>query len=169
MASTDTAIITLHPRQPPSQPSAQNQNQSQSPLPPLLQTPAGLALLELQGTIKFSDLATQTHEGQASGTEIPIGRLTFPEYRPDNGLGIESKAWMKRAYLYVGEHQRLAGEVKSLGKPMAVVRRRDITSGGYRGDGDGEDGEGTAEELEVVEIVKYKIVFSQRPEPVSRS
>jgi chromosome transmission fidelity protein 8 len=38
-------------------------------------------------------------------------------------------------------------------------------SGGYGIGGEDETG---AEELEVVEIVKYKLVFSQRPEPVSK-
>lgn len=64
---------------------------------------------------------------------------------------------MKRVYMFVGQHQRLLGEVKKLGKPLGVIRKC------KRGDGN-EEGEGE-EDLEVVEIVKYKIVFSQRPEP----
>jgi chromosome transmission fidelity protein 8 len=64
---------------------------------------------------------------------------------------------MTRVWMYVGEHQRLAGEVKRLPRAVAVLRRR----GGEGGEG-GED----AEELEVVEVVKWKVVFSSRPEPV---
>jgi len=123
---------------------------SPNPLPQLLQTPAGLALLELQGTINVP-------HSDASSPSIPIGRLDFPSYNPD-ALDPSSTAWMKQVYLYVGQHQRLTGEVKKLPKPLAVVRRR------------GEGGEDeVAEELEVADIVKYKLVFSNRPEPVTGS
>jgi chromosome transmission fidelity protein 8 len=61
---------------------------------------------------------------------------------------------MKGVYLYIGKHQRLTGEVKKLPKAMGVLRRREV---------EGDD----QEQLEIVEIVKHKIVFSQRPEPVS--
>ena len=57
---------------------------------------------------------------------------------------------MKMVYLYVGKHQRLTGQVKKLPKAMAVLRKK----------------EADTESLEISEIIKYKIVFSQRPEPV---
>ena len=68
----------------------------------------------------------------------------------------------------------MTGECKKLGKPIGIVRKRET-----KADGDGdtgmsgvsEEGEdedrGKTEELEIVEIVKYKIVFSARPEPIS--
>ncbi|KAK1832131.1 chromosome transmission fidelity protein 8 [Podospora conica] len=62
---------------------------------------------------------------------------------------------MKRVYLFVGENQRLGGEVKKLTKAVGIVRRR----------GGEEDG-GQGGELEVVDIVRYKICFTNRPEPV---
>lgn len=60
---------------------------------------------------------------------------------------------MKRVYLYVGKHQRLTGEVKKLPKAMGIMRKREGVGNGI-------------EELEIMEIVRHKIVFSQRPEPV---
>ena len=64
---------------------------------------------------------------------------------------------MKRVHLYVGQHQRLTGEVKKLPNAVAVIRKRD--SG---------EAEATAEvdEVEIADIVYYKIIFSSRPEPV---
>ena len=61
---------------------------------------------------------------------------------------------MTRVHLYVGQHQRLTGEVKKLPNPVAVITKRhdDAT----------EDGE-----LEIMDIVYWKMVFSSRPEPVS--
>lgn len=135
-----------------------------NPLPQLLQTPSGLALLEMQGTINLPshDDEDSTTTGSQSGVasqQTPVGRLIFPDYDPaDNS----KTGWMKRVYLYVGKHQRLTGEVKKLPKALAVIRRR----GEARMDVDSEEGEDRTEQLEVVEIVKYKIIFSIRPEPV---
>jgi len=141
-------------------------------LPQLLQTPTGLALLELQGTINLSGAAEGDGPaaGQPGGGAVAIGRLDFPDYHAA-AADPAATAWMRRVYLYVGEHQRLMGEVRKLPKPLAVVRRRPAAGGGGEeaaagGAGGDEDGGATAETLEVVELVKYKIVFSQRPEPV---
>lgn len=94
----------------------------------------------------------------------------FPFYNPLlHGEG--DAKWMKRVYLYVGDNQRMTGECRKLGKPFAVVRRRqrgadedvdDVRMEMGEVDGDNEQ----QEELEIVEVVRYKIVFSGRPEPV---
>lgn len=119
---------------------------STNPLPQLLKTPAGFAILEIQGSINLSPASPST-------ATIPIGRLVFPDHSADEPS--ENKSWMKRVHLYVGQHQRLTGEVKKLANPVAVIRKRD-------------SGEATSEgnELEIAEIVYFKIIFSSRPEPV---
>ncbi|KAF7543897.1 hypothetical protein G7Z17_g10377 [Cylindrodendrum hubeiense] len=126
---------------------------SANPLPQLVQTPSGLALLELQGTINLPEDA----EGEVLGN-VEIGRIDFPDYVPD-AVG---SAWMNRVHLFVGQHQRLNGEVKKLPKAMAVVQRRQnkVVSGS------GGEVEEQGDNLEVVAIVKYKLLFSNRPEPV---
>lgn len=63
---------------------------------------------------------------------------------------------MKRVYFFAGKHQRLTGEVRKLAKPLAVLTKAEDA------EGEGEGGEA----LKVQEVVRYKIVFSQRPEPV---
>lgn len=155
------ASVTLHPSTtgPPPATAAPGNN----PLPQLLQTPSGLALLELQGTINLPAAEEEGSQHQQQQPHIPIGRLDFPDYRPDSiTFDASSTAWMRRVYMYVGQHQRLTGEVKKLPRAVGVVRRRQQQGGG----GSGDDGSDRAEELEVVEVVKYKIVFSSRPEPV---
>jgi chromosome transmission fidelity protein 8 len=143
--------------------SASPRSASENPLPQLLHTPSGLALLDLQGTFHFPTPSP-------TDDSTLIGKLVFPLYNPDLN-GPDDTNWMKRVYLYVGANQRMAGQVKKLPKPFAVIRKVD-TSGK---DGDVEMGEsdatgnGTQEELEIVEVVRYKIVFSTRPEPVSTS
>ncbi|KAH6608026.1 chromosome transmission fidelity 8 [Trichoderma cornu-damae] len=144
--SSSTAKLYPPSKQPPS-PAPTN------PLPTLLQTPSGLAILELQGSINLP----QDGKGEALG-DVEVGRLEFPEYSPD-AIG---SAWMKRVHMYIGQHQRLTGEVKKLPKAIAVVRKRQnrtlqSSSGPYVEEGDN---------LEVVEIVKYKLMFASRPEPV---
>ena len=145
---------------------------SSNPLPALLQTPSGLAVLEMQGTINFGggssndddDDGTETEETMAGA--IPTGRLVFPDFDPAKPS--DDTAWMKRVWLYVGSHQRMTGEVKKVPKPFAVVRRRrraetqaeDETPGSSAGDDELRDG------LEVVEIIRWKLSFAIRPEPV---
>lgn len=127
-----------------------------NPLPTLLQTPSGLALLELQGTINLPSRDEDEEDDDTPTSsktyETSIGRLVFPEYVE----GAEDGAWMKRMHLYVGKHQRLPGEVKKLGKALAIMRKKRNT----------EEGNDNGDELEIVEIVKWKIIFSHRPEPV---
>ncbi|GLA61290.1 hypothetical protein AtubIFM54640_001809 [Aspergillus tubingensis] len=156
--------IPLHPRA--SNPSARVNN----PLPQLLQTPSGLALLELQGTINIpsqensesndSSRSSPDGPGNPNGApvfETPIGKLMFPDYSPQFTAPDDTK-WMKRVYLYVGRYQRMTGEVKKLPQPLAIVQRRQKELGAAADD---------KEELEIVEIVKYKIYFKSRPEPVN--
>jgi hypothetical protein len=123
-----------------------------NPLPTLLQTPSGLALLEIQGTIHVPPVVHDENgdvdmndEGSIS---TPVGNLVFPEY--DAAAVPDDTKWMKKVYLYVGNNQRLTGQVRKLPKAIAILRR----------DEPGED------RLRAVEIVKYKIQFSSRPEPV---
>lgn len=144
--------VTLHPHN-TSKPITNLDN----PLPQLLQTPSGLAILELQGTINVPDSIDSANNEQAgSNTSHLIGRLSFPHYR--EGDASDSNAWMKRVYLHVGRYQRLTGEVKKLAKPLAVIRQRAAPGTATSPD---------TEELEIAEIVYYKILFSSRPEPVS--
>ncbi|KAJ5369807.1 uncharacterized protein N7496_005899 [Penicillium cataractarum] len=128
-----------------------------NPLPQLLQTPSGLALLELQATINVPTSEAEQDDrsednGLANSTsyETPIGKLMFPDYSIHNP---DDTKWMKRVYLYVGRYQRMTGEVKKLPRPIAVLQKRAGTVG--------------TEELEVVEIVRYKVFFKSRPEPVN--
>ena len=138
-----------------------------NPLPTLLQTPSGLALLELQGTINLpvhgiEDSITSI-KADGIAQETPIGRLIFPDYDP-NDPG--NTTWMKRVYLYVGKHQRLTGQVKKLPTAIAVIRKRTDGSLPKRNSEEMETGVKQPTELEIVEIIKYKMLFSTRPEPV---
>ncbi|CCX11889.1 Similar to Chromosome transmission fidelity protein 8; acc. no. P38877 [Pyronema omphalodes CBS 100304] len=85
-----------------------------NPLPQLLQTPSGLALVELQGTLNHPNDGTV------------IGTFFFPK---DDG---------KKVWLYIGAHQRMLGEIKKLSTPMGVLRRRTPGVLGERGAGDTE-------------------------------
>lgn len=111
-----------------------------NPLPPLLQTPAGLAILEIQGSLHTPPPSTE-QEGGTGMTDI--GKLVFPLYNPQ--ASGDDVSWMKKVYLYVGRHQRLTGQVVKLGKgkSVGVVRKRQ---------NDDENG------LEIVDVVRYKIV-----------
>ncbi|XP_014550361.1 hypothetical protein COCVIDRAFT_115667 [Bipolaris victoriae FI3] len=136
---------------------------TENPLPHILHTPSGLALLEIQGTVHFP---APTDSSQPS---TQIGKLVFPHYNPDINDPSDTK-WMKRVYMYIGKGQRMTGECKKLANPIAVLRKKvsedgeeDVDMGGMAGEGEGVK----EEELEIVEVVRYKVVFSARPEPIT--
>jgi len=131
------------PSVPISMPAKANSTVS-NPLPSTLQTPAGLAILEIQGSLN-STLHTEP------GANLPVGKLDFPLYNAK--APTSDTAWQKRVHLYVGKHQRLTGEVKKLPQAVAVLRKVP---------GDSADGQA----LEVAEIIYYKVLFASRPEPV---
>jgi hypothetical protein len=120
-----------------------------NPLPQLLQTPSGLAILEVQGTIHIPPVATSDGDMNLV-PDTQVGHLIVPDY---NAANLNDTAWMKLVYLYIGKNQRLTGQVKKLPNAIGVLRRRE--SGG--------------ETLEIAEIIKHKIVFSSRPEPVTEA
>lgn len=66
---------------------------------------------------------------------------------------------MQKVWLFVGQNQRLTGELRKLSKPLGLVQRR-LTEGGGEDDG----GEEVTEELEIMEIVRWKMFFGGRPE-----
>ena len=136
----------------PSQGRSQSRSTDVNPLPQLLQTPSGLALLEIQGTVNLPAPGSSSAPGST-----PLGRLVFPNYSTSHLP--ENTYWMKPVYFYVGQHQRLTGEVRKLTNPMAVIRRR-ISETEIEEPID-------HQELEIAEIVYYKIIFSSRPEPIS--
>lgn len=94
-----------------------------------------------------------------------VGKLVFPLYNPTINDPSDTK-WMKRVYMYVGKGQRMTGECKKLAKPIAIIRKRE-TEDTAMGGTEQENASTGKEELEMVEIVKHKIIFSLRPEPVS--
>lgn len=138
------------------QPRTKANDSLSNPLPSLLQTPSGLAILEIQGTIHGPSLQSEQPIRETQNTRI--GRLEFPLYT--SAEPAEGK-WMKKVYLYVGKHQRLTGEIKKLVKPLAIIRKFDGTE-----QPNGSEAADASEGLEVVDIVKYKLLFSGRPEPV---
>ncbi|KAF3932546.1 hypothetical protein ABW20_dc0103524 [Dactylellina cionopaga] len=124
-----------------------------NPLPQLLRLPTGLAILELQGDINFPS----PEDSDSNINFTTVGNLIFPDATSET----TDLKDLKRVWLYIGKHQRLTGEVKVLPKPLGILRKRkqdedDATTAG----------KGAVEELEIVEVIKHKIIFSKRPEPV---
>lgn len=133
-----------------------------NPLPQLLQTPSGLAIVEIQGTIHGPHTSSLGSDSNQSLVTTTVGRLEFPLYEKNQEK--DDGKWMKKVYLYIGKHQRLTGEVKKLAKPLGVIQKAGVGAGAAGMDSV-EDRDGTSD-LELVEIVRYKLLFSSRPEPV---
>ena len=107
------------------------------------------------GVVSPPEPADLARVAEQAGAELIVVGL------PVSLDGAEGEQWMKKVYLYVGKHQRLTGEVKKLPRAIAVIRKRD---GVAQTAGEGDEDENA--ELEIVDLVKFKILFSSRPEPV---
>jgi chromosome transmission fidelity protein 8 len=138
-------------------------------LPPILQTPSGLALIELQGKIVLDDNGS---DGTSDPTSmLELGRFVFPSADDTTDLHSLDDWDGRRVFLFVGKHQRLTGEVRKLNKPLAIIRRRGTTESSslvtHKGQAQSNTSAITSsEELEIVEIITQKIMFSHRPEPI---
>ncbi|KAK9367740.1 Ctf8-domain-containing protein [Lipomyces kononenkoae] len=110
-------------------------------LPELLQTPTGLALIEIQGTLYAA-------QPSSDGTPSEIGRLTFDG---------------NTAWLWIGEHQRMEGSVVDLNPPFGVLRR--VTTA-KQSEVQEENGSPDGTAVEIVEVIRKKILFASRPEPI---
>ncbi|KAK9235853.1 Ctf8-domain-containing protein [Lipomyces kononenkoae] len=109
-------------------------------LPELLQTPTGLALIEIQGTL-------YAPQPSSDGSPSEIGRLTFDG---------------NTAWLWIGEHQRMEGSVVDLDPPFGVLRRSTAKQSEIQEEGGSPDGAA----VEIVEVIRKKILFASRPEPI---
>ncbi|USP81127.1 hypothetical protein yc1106_08401 [Curvularia clavata] len=148
-----------------SPPAAQNQNINSNTCYFLPQQSAKVFYLE-----KTRANCQMHFPASSAQSSTQIGKLVFPYYNPDINDPSDTK-WMKRVYMYVGKGQRMTGECKKLPKPIAIVRKKgreageDVDMGGTGAENEGEVSKD--EELEICEVVKYRIVFSARPEPIS--
>ncbi|KEF55312.1 uncharacterized protein A1O9_08966 [Exophiala aquamarina CBS 119918] len=136
-------------------PNPSEHDSTSNPLPQLLQTPSGLAIVEIQGTIHGPHTLPSDSPSSNSTVTTRLGRLEFPLY--DTQDKSDGK-WMKKVYLYIGKHQRLTGEAKKLAKPLGVIQKANSAISDSAMD--------MNSHLELVEVVKYKLLFSGRPEPV---
>jgi len=151
--------VQLHPRFD----DARAVDAAPSPLPTLLQTPAGLAVIEIQGTIHApGQIDFPSTQDDMSSSSLQVGRLEFPLH---DGRDAEGGAWMRKVYLYIGKHQRLSGEVKKLSKPLLILAKGETPASSMTDDS--EMGNGPQQEhLDILAVIKYKILFASRPEPV---
>lgn len=151
--------VALHPRVD----HARAVDTATSPLPTLLQTPAGLALIEIQGTIHApSQIDFPSTQDDTTTTSLQVGRLEFPLY---DGRDAVEGVWMRKVYLYIGKHQRLSGEVKKLPKPLLILAK-DETPARSMIDASEVGSSPQQEHLNILAVIKYKILFASRPEPV---
>lgn len=123
-----------------------------NPLPPLLKTPFGLAMIEIQGTLNISQPSIDPIQ--------EVGRLVFPNIPAGTVPDSDDTKWMKKVLLYIGKNQRLTGDVRKLPKPVAVIRRKEQSED----DNDAEASGAVVDELEIMDIVRYKLFFGGRPE-----
>ncbi|KAK9480882.1 chromosome transmission fidelity protein 8 [Lipomyces japonicus] len=134
-------------------------SQQPAALPTVLQTPSGLALIEIQGTIHTSGAGAGGDHHDDDEPVHEIGRLVFQG----------STVW-----LWIGRHQRMEGSIVDLKPPLGLIKRVQQKKNDHDHEHEQEQEQkdhdesgnphGTA--VEIVEIIRKKIVFLTRPEPI---
>lgn len=114
--------------------------------PTVLTTALGNTIIEIQGELILPD-------------EKPVGLTPEQEEKYSQLDGI---TWAvefgkleldgKKATLYIGTSQRLLGQVKTLDPPLGLMRFP--------------QSDGTDEDIELVDVLKHKIIFTGRPLPI---
>ncbi|QHS73827.1 Ctf8p [Saccharomyces paradoxus] len=107
-------------------------------------TPLGMMVLEIQGELKlpkdFASLAKK--DSQHDGRFSEQGGQTIIRF---GSLQIDGE----RATLFVGKKQRLLGKVTKLDVPMGIMHFNSKDN-----------------KVELVDVMKYKITFKDRPLPI---
>lgn len=123
-------------------------------VPNILQTPSGLILIEIQGTIHIGKKALKAtdsleldiHGDQNTPSHDLIGTLDFSQLEKDGEV-----------ILNVDQHQRLRGKIEKLNPPLAIMRtdqaKRKVNHSEHV-------------EIPIVDIVRLKVVFATLPEPI---
>lgn len=134
----------------------------------LIFTPYGLMLLEIQGEL---NLPIEFPQGQPKTDEdreylnnfitineihhaVKFGNLVFDE--KDNS----------KVTLYVGKSQRLLGNVVKLSTPLAVLKIPLKNEDEMMLDNDDNANQQEEELIKLMDIVKAKVIFKQRPLPI---
>ncbi|ANB12471.1 Chromosome transmission fidelity protein 8 [Sugiyamaella lignohabitans] len=143
-------------------------------IPEVLRTPSGLALVEIQGTVHIgsnaltdSGLNLNTKEsslsfdgdGDLDMNQLP--RESGNSFRTDlNLLGkFTFSEDSKDVVLIMGNYQRLRGKIVALKKPVAVLKMLNRETSATPSSSNSID-------IPVVEIIRHKVLFDSRPEPV---
>lgn len=129
-----------------------------SVIPQTLQTPSGLALLDIQGNIRIGNKALTGKGGLGleSQNGEPEDYISILEYVGEFDFS-DVLAGGSEVLLRVGKSQLMKGKLEKLKKPVAVLRiasDEQITT------------EDEVKEIDVVEIVYYKLAFTTMPEHV---
>ena len=110
---------------------------------PLISTPLGLCMLEIQGHLNLPHVALDhTHDAvivDNGHQAVRFGRLEFDDTNAS------------KVVLYIGNSQRLLGSIVDLATPLGVLR---IPTNGDN------------HQAHMVDVIKKKLIFKERPLPV---
>lgn len=135
----------------------------------LITTPYGLALLEIQGELNLPH----------TKPDIPLNQLLpLDQEKMKNFITVDDiydavkfghlqfdEKDDLRVTLFIGKSQRLIGNVAKLDVPLGVLKVP-LKQEARNGHGDVDMDEEEEQEIQMVDIVRAKMIFKQRPLPI---
>ncbi|ODV95680.1 hypothetical protein PACTADRAFT_50368 [Pachysolen tannophilus NRRL Y-2460] len=118
----------------------------------LIDTPGGLAILEIQGVLNLPTKLNSTHQlldDTAIDSDLVRQAIKFGDLQLEDN---------NKATLYIGKSQRLVGTVESIDPPLGVLK--------FSNHVENDENKNSSSKIEMIEIVDKKIVFRTRPLPI---
>lgn len=136
-------------------------------LPPFLRLPQGLVMIEIQGTIHRPTAVPQQFTSTSDDPNpafiktkhgkdaVNIGKLKFDIANPNSN----------KVELLIGKNQKLVGSIKELEKPLGILQFPKLEEPSKANDQEYLK----TQRVQLMEIVKHKLIFSNRPVPLMDS
>lgn len=114
-------------------------------------TPRGNAIIEIQGELVLPDTIPDDLTDRENEKFIKIDSTVFSTGGDISAIRFGSlEIEGKKATLFIGNSQRLIGDLKEVKPPLALFKMS-IDSN---------------EKFEITDVIKYKIIFTGRPLPI---
>lgn len=115
----------------------------------VVSSPLGLVLLDIQGELNLPHENSKDRYERATADQVHeavrFGRIEF------------DKSNLSRVTLFIGESQRLVGKVVELPRPIGILRISNLSD---------EAKTSSSQNIDLIDIVKKKMLFDQRPLPI---
>lgn len=130
----------------------------------------GNILLEIQGDLIAPEYDDNIQSTKDSGDDLDTNSKYLKLQSDDDDFTIKTALKIgkleldeaqKKVTLYIGTSQRLLGDLKKINPPLGLMRFENQNE-----NNNGNNGNSMGKKVEIVDVIRWKIIFSGRPLPI---